>query len=322
MTKRLYFYQIIGLLVTLVYFVIGCTSTRHSIGSDCNKKEDVFYCEDTLCAKDYHGHIDTIYKQMPPDMFYDMDQTIVFPIVFKIHNVAHNPRIVDPRDITKAIETLNEAFRPSAIQFELLKTETISNAKSLQQIIENTYEAYPDFTKQHDEEKAITIHLLDDNGMYCAEEDNIVNCRRVHGFTYILNYEFTNIVVSKPDLLNEKVMPHEMGHFFGLFHTHRSMEGQEKIMRSDCETTGDHLCSTPADPGPLYGVYIDYTRCEMIGYTDDNGYEYKPMINNYMSYYYPCYRRAFAFTEEQYIVMRTAALSGIRNDLIQETKVN
>lgn len=309
-------------IALLLLVQIGCKSTKQQTHSDCNEKEDIFYCADTMCAKIYHGHIDTIYENMPPDMYYDMEQTITFPIVFKIHNQQSDARFVDERDIDKAIEILNQAYQPSAIQFELQGIERVLNAKNLQQITENSYEAYPEFSRKYDVNNAITVHLLDDNGEYCEEVNNIISCRRVHGFTYILNYQYPNIVLSKPDLLNEKVLPHEMGHFFGLFHTHRSVEGKEKVIRENCETAGDHLCSTPADPGPLYGVYVDYTRCEMIGHTDENGYEYKPMINNYMSYYYPCYRRAFAFTEEQYIVMRTAALSGIRNYLILEARDN
>ncbi len=301
---------------------IGCKSITPQTQLDCNEKEDIFYCADTMCAKIYHGHIDTIYQQMPPDMYYDMEQTITFPVLFKVHDQPSNAREINIKDVERAIEILNYAYKPAAIQFDLLGIEHISNGKSLQQITENSYAAYPEFSRKYDDDKAITIHLLDDNGEYCEEVNNIVSCRRVHGFTYILNYQYPNIVLSKPDLLNEKVLPHEMGHFFGLYHTHRSVEGKESIMREDCETFGDHICSTPADPGPLYGVYVDYTRCEMIGYTDENGYEYKPMINNYMSYYYPCYRKAFAFTEEQYIVMRTAALSGIRNYLILEAKDN
>lgn len=309
-------------IAILITIGLSCRSAQQQRIVDCNESEDVFYCADTLCAKIYHGHIDTIYGNMPPDMYYDMDETITFPLVFKIHNQNENARKVDPREVTKSIEVLNKAFAPSAIRFELRSIETVSEAKNLQQVTQNSYEAYPDFSLQHDVKNAITIHLLDDNGQYCDKVNEVVSCRRVHGFTYILNYQYPNIVLSKPDLLNEKVMPHEMGHFFGLFHTHRSVEGEESIMRADCETTGDHICSTPADPGPLYSVYIDYTRCEMIGYIDENGYEYKPMINNYMSYYYPCYRKAFAFTEEQYIVMRTAALSNVRNHLIQPFLAN
>jgi len=310
------------ILAFLAISFLACKATKIGSHTDCNEKEDIFYCADTMCAKIYHGHIDTIYEQMPPDMYYDMDQTITFPLVFKIHNQKNDARFVDMKDIDKAVQTLNQAYKQAAIQFKLQDVETVTNAKNLQQVTEDGYAAYPEFSRIHDVDNVITIHLLDDNGEYCEEENNIVSCRRVHGFTYILNYQYPNIVLSKPDLLNEKVMPHEMGHFFGLFHTHRSVEGKESIMRENCETTGDHLCSTPADPGPLYGVYIDYTRCEMIGYEDENGYEYKPMVNNYMSYYYPCYRRAFAFTEEQYIVMRTAALSSIRNYLILEARDN
>jgi len=322
MKRTLLFSQYLSVIALLSFIVYGCKSSKLISADDCHEKEDVFYCADTMCAKIYHGHIDTIYDQMPPDMYYDMDQTITFPLVFKIHNQRNNARTVDPRDINKAIETLNKAYKPAAIQFTLQGVETVDNAKNLQEVTQNSYDIYPEFSRKHDEDNAITIHLLDDNGEYCEEANNIVSCRRVHGFTYILNYQYPNIVLSKPDLLNEKVMPHEMGHFFGLFHTHREVEGEEDVMRTNCETTGDHLCSTPADPGPLYGVYVDYTRCEMIGYTDDDGHEYKPMINNYMSYYYPCYRRSFAFTEEQYIVMRTAALSGVRNYMILEARDN
>ena len=93
-------------------------------------------------------------------------------------------------------------------------------------------------------------------------------------------------------------MPHKMYPFFGLFYRHRAIEGKDSIMRAHCETTGDHICSIPADPRPLYPVDIDYIRCEMIDYTDDNGSEYKPMINNYMSYYYPSYLSVITFTEE------------------------
>jgi len=320
------YFTIISVILLFILLVVsfgsGCKSSQKVVYIDCDDTENVFYCADSMCAKEYKGHIDTIYNQMPPDMYYDMDETITFPVVFKIHDQRNNAKDVDERDIKKSLDLLNSSFKPAAIQFEIQNIERVSNSKTLQQVTDNSYQIYPAFSKKNDAKKAITIHLLDDNGDYCEEENNIVSCRRVHGFTYILNYNYPNIVLSKPDLLNEKVVPHEMGHFFGLYHTHRVIEGKEDIMRSDCENTGDHICSTPADPGPLYGVYVDYTRCEMMGYTDANGYEYKPMINNYMSYYYPCYRKAFAFTEEQYIVMRTAALSDIRNYMIIEARDN
>jgi len=42
----------------------------------------------------------------------------------------------------------------------------------------------------------------------------------------------------------------------------------------------------------------------MYGATDKNGKDYKPMINNYMGYYAPCYMKEYAFTAGQIASMK------------------
>jgi len=68
-----------------------------------------------------------------------------------------------------------------------------------------------------------------------------------------------------------------MGHWFGLKHT-----------------TDDNLSDTPYDPGSQYAVYISYDDCEM--HHPDG---YKPMIENFMSYYGYCPNRRKTFTPMQ-----------------------
>ena len=64
--------------------------------------------------------------------------------------------------------------------------------------------------------------------------------------------------VPLPELLNSlfivgdevkgaRVINHEMGHFMSLFHTFETDNGIEKTDGSNCGTTGDFICDTPAD---------------------------------------------------------------------------
>ena len=50
---------------------------------------------------------------------------------------------------------------------------------------------------------------------------------------------------------NGSTLPHEVGHFYGLPHTHD--QGNELVNGSNCATAGDNFCDTPADPN-LSGV--------------------------------------------------------------------
>lgn len=73
---------------------------------------------------------------------------------------------------------------------------------------------------------------------------------------------------------------HEMGHILNLAHTHSA---GELVNGSNCATSGDFVCDTPADPG-LSGANVN-SNCIYTGTaTDANGDFYNPLTNNYMSY--------------------------------------
>ena len=63
--------------------------------------------------------------------------------------------------------------------------------------------------------------------------------------------------------------PHEMGHFFGLLHTHgysNTVKTDEFVDGSNCNEAGDYFCDTPADPrlSPVFILEIkktDTIRC-------------------------------------------------------------
>jgi phage-related protein len=90
-----------------------------------------------------------------------------------------------------------------------------------------------------------------------------------------------------------------MGHFFGLYHTFDQDFGVELVDGSNCETTGDLVCDTEADPTDE-GDHLPYPDCNYTGpyMTDANGDYYVPPTNNIMSYYsFDCICR---FTPQQY----------------------
>ena len=82
---------------------------------------------------------------------------------------------------------------------------------------------------------------------------------------------------------NPTTMPHEIGHYFDLFHTHETAFGTEYVDGTNCGTAGDRLCDTPADP--ILGFDNINAACVYIGAaTDPHGDPYAPDPRQLMSY--------------------------------------
>ncbi len=95
---------------------------------------------------------------------------------------------------------------------------------------------------------------------------------------------------------------HKLCHLFGLHDTWNELE-TELVDGSNCTTTGDYLCSTPADPylpGSLT-EYVDNNCNFSVGIQDDNGDYFDPEVGNIMSAYHRCRN---GLTLEQYETMR------------------
>jgi uncharacterized repeat protein (TIGR01451 family) len=97
------------------------------------------------------------------------------------------------------------------------------------------------------------------------------------------------------DLAN-RLLPHELGHNFGLIHTFGTLSSgtTELVSRGEganCLTAGDELCDTPADPYGLPGAstkIVDGCLTYTGTATDAAGNLFTPSLTNLMSYYYPC----------------------------------
>jgi hypothetical protein len=153
------------------------------------------------------------------------------------------------------------------------------------------------------------INYIDDTSLYdfaTNQEGAMTSANNVSG---LINIYFANTVTSSssgsglcgyaylpggPDVIlmanscatNGSTLPHEVGHFFSLRHTHgpsNSTLTTELVDGSNCDTDGDLICDTAADPQLGSGNVT--AACVYTGTaTDANGQAFVPDPTNIMSY--------------------------------------
>lgn len=123
----------------------------------------------------------------------------------------------------------------------------------------------------------------------------------VGGYAYYPSnsVQSTRSVIKTIDLeaLGKFIIPHELGHNFGLIHTFGfSTPSTELVTRgagANCTTDGDLICDTPADPFNRPGANtISIDGCLQYDPNstarDANGEAYAPFMTNIMSYWPSC----------------------------------
>jgi Pregnancy-associated plasma protein-A len=240
-------------------------------------------------------------------------QTLQFPLRIAIITNQDSPQYPTAAQLNTTIARLNKGFQRAYMQFNIAMIDTIFSDYTLENLSDDGYQPYLDLSKKLDLKDTISLFLLDYNPNFCRTTSNSVSCGRQAGFSYILSETTNNVVMSKFDLDDHKVVTHEFGHFFGLYHTFEDKFGRESPNGSDCESTGDLLCDTPADPGAVYEIYVNHSTCDMVNnYHEASDTYYKPLISNYMAYYKPCYMREFSFTQGQNRLLFASSRSDMR----------
>jgi hypothetical protein len=181
-------------------------------------------------------------------------------------------------DIQKTVDALNKAFDPICLSFKICKVDSIVNWK------------YDLFTRDSppELEEMLTLYYTDKviNWFFVQ---TIVDPGGADGFAAMpggRDFVFLQKAAGKDPKGITAI--HEMGHFFGLFHTWEidndaitSDNDKENIVRLNCDTLGDMICDTEADPYPLGLVN---NACQYSGLKQGNKW-YIPPMDNYMSYW-------------------------------------
>ena len=112
----------------------------------------------------------------------------------------------------------------------------------------------------------------------------------VCGYATFPSSSADEVVIANDCAINGSTVPHELGHYFNLYHTHQTNNtGIERVTRDpnsscyNCETAGDELCDTAADP-ELSAATVD-NNCNYTGALIDPCADlYTPPTTNVMSY--------------------------------------
>ncbi len=217
-------------------------------------------------------------------------------------------------ELDTMIMKLNEFFSPICVSFSLCEINILEDDYSLGRVVNEPItadEQLLELKNRFNLRRRINVFFLDYISKdYCG----------VSTFEGILTEFDANIYVEQDcmDDLGGQVA-HHLGHTFGLRNTY-DPGTIELVDGSNCTTTGDLLCDTPADPfgqstvTPEEQLLIDQgllqtnfigPSCEFVyEVKDPNGEYYQPDMGNIMSIY-PC---KCGFTQDQYRLMAETIL--------------
>jgi len=191
-------------------------------------------------------------------------------------------RTATENDVKDAIERANELFAPICISFKFCEMDTVFNY-NYRYICPDDMRELRVLYAHHNRINLFVTHTFEQPFMkeYCLGSVDSMN--------------YAGLFINDP-----LALPQVLGHFFGLSHTYENSEGLELVDGSNCKTTGDKICDTPADPYPEYDVIGNYIDDECVFFVvkkDVNGDIYLPDVTNIMSNYFPCQCK---FSVEQY----------------------
>jgi hypothetical protein len=199
-------------------------------------------------------------------------------VVHIVKDSLHQANVTEASIIT-AIEGASTYFAPICVSFKVCEIRYIENY-AYDDIDIN--KDFPEIRHQYNVKNRINVYWV--KGFM-----GLPNA----GFAVLAGITNTNdqaVIMKKSSAGDVVAMAHEMGHYWGLYHTFEAAaNGKELADGSNCSTTGDLICDTPADPyiNPIPPIpnYIN-GACQFISMDKDTkGHYYDPNTNNIMSYY-------------------------------------
>ncbi|GAA3621933.1 T9SS-dependent choice-of-anchor J family protein [Flavivirga jejuensis] len=178
-------------------------------------------------------------------------------------------------DLNNAIETLNAIYAGAYMEFFLCDAINYIDDDGLCH-----------FKKGNESDLKETNYTAGLINIYFIDYLENTSEESICGYSNNVGRHNDIIVIKNSCATNGSSLAHELGHFFSLTHTHgpdSSKMTTELVDGSNCDTDGDGICDTPADPmftNSNINNFCEYTGID----TDANGHTFNPDTGNLMSY--------------------------------------
>ncbi|WP_138940679.1 carbohydrate-binding protein [Aquimarina agarivorans] len=204
---------------------------------------------------------------------------IIIPFISQIITRADGTGGISLKKINEGIRYTNDFFANIGVELKEYQSPKYINSDQFYDFIMNDETA---ITNAYEVDQVLNLFFANsilnaNGGSYC-------------GYAYFPNpsdlENDLNRIFMDNDCMGgfpETTFTHEIGHYLDLFHTHETFRGSEYVNGTNCSTTGDLICDTPADPQLSFAkvnTNCNYTFFE----TDSNGDVYNPDTSNIMSY--------------------------------------
>lgn len=181
-------------------------------------------------------------------------------------------------DILRDIDSLNEAMKDVCISFQICELNIIENS-----VFNYFHEdsVWSELRFNYNKKNRINMYFV--SSIIAPAGERGLSTQSGIG---ILD---TSAILIRKDPHMFGTIAHQIGHYFGLHNTFGEIP-TELVNGSNCSTTGDSLCDTPADPFILGSGISNYiNNCKFVNTEKDaNGDYYIPHVGNIMGNYGVC----------------------------------
>ena len=218
------------------------------------------------------------------------------PVRINIIQTTSGNTAVTESEVINSINDANEEFADSFIRFYVCDEINYVTNNALYNF---TY-SEEDILTQYHEENIMNVYFM--NTVTNNSGGGICGFTRFpQGFS-----SNSDILVMSSNCTGNlyNTFTHELGHHFGVEHTHGPINGiltSELVSGANCNSAGDYICDTPADP-QLSSANVSTTNCMYTPNTspppsDAQGQYFDPDTSNFMSYAPQSCR--YSFTPQQ-----------------------
>ncbi len=195
---------------------------------------------------------------------------------------------ISDADLNQTVVSANINYHAAFVQFYLCGEPDYINSDTY---FNYNYDQEEALCGPNDVQNAINVYYF--NSVTFGTDANI------SGYAYYPSSlrQSNRVLLANSSIANNRTLSHELGHYFGLYHTFNNNANADVSLRelvtrgtgANCTTTGDFICDTPADPFQLPGATVSAGSCTYTGtIVDAQNQPFIPALNNIMSYYYGC----------------------------------